>query len=1401
MPTTPVPTTPVPTTPVPTTPVPTTPVPATPTPTTPPVLGCCIRNNGTIATPLYQCAPRTVQANCTGADAVWNEEFTCCELHQCAFLDSCNDNCLKETVCGDRPGCYGGVHDGLECRTLADCFGGYKCVPLEKACRNDGFCRDCQLQEDQKRANGCRPCRHCDSVADALVIGANATGDALRCCLEGQQSIKYTAVLRGSELENSDYSPDYKRASSGFVGKAMIEWFPDSEVAFVTLMSTNLPAPNDVYTLEFLFSSATPRDDFLVGQPKRFAAESFTDSLKTDLDSTLGLGVILAPFVGNAPQAALGGRFVRDSETSRPAGSCDAPGAGGSCRARLGCECANCEDECDTDVILPAPIQAADCNGVEPAYDTSADWSLVFGQFQPEIQPDCAGAVAEKTCKAIVNGTCCLDEGEWRRASLEARRTPTVLAWSNGPMPYDDVHYDLYRIEAAERSVTVKMRRTDSFAAKSLCMAPSTLELLYLIDATQKCDNSAAIRSDRPALIECDETEPNTFIRTITWHFLMPRRGTYIVVASAIARKKRANGNEVPLGTIRGLACINYRLMYTASQIQCPAALCELDACRGARDCDLESCNDLACATQYGRCALAAPSRGHHHVGENYGDDEDGDESSSWSSSPTSSVSTSPSVAPDVCAGEPDGVACIVRGERCGLGVCASEMCSLEYEAELFECDCHCPRECRTYLDCNDRNPETIDLCEPRNGVCLHRPKPVVAPAPLVCPLIRSNVSELEQPVLAACRNTSTTGVAVNGTCSASLACQLGLTLTDNSDQQVLVECTPSAACATADSVCTCAMFGADVCVRRTSANGTAQAVLECTDLNAAPAAAAGLRLFGGKAAAATAGRASLLAFEIEAREGGKLAALVQMALDNAEVAHAAAALDQYGGGGGSACAGAAIESRVIVAGGDAELTDECGSIAAAQCLAADSDSHSGAEWLDRAWRSLDRATRAQITEPNSRNALYDACCAQLFYGIVARECGRGSESSERLSNVRIERSFDSDSGCVAFDDGHRDRDLNDWVAEQRVVELRDSTSGELVAINVHVRPLARGAGYRSAYTMSLRGTGVASLGTGANAACSERARAVFEHTYNADAVAAALRARRGAEFDAATSVTVRRHVLGAAELPAGVLASQHTTRLDGAATSTVPLFADTRTTLPPSAAWLNSRVGGAGVAAAAANDEYAIFDELARVGAPVDASINTRRNTYRVEPLYAASAVIVVPRNSAAQSARSLQFVLENIDCGGAVVLRDVASEPMLSVVVPNEACAAWRWAAEGVALASDPRDTETRVCRGGHEGGYSECSSGDVEAAASCTTSGGLCTQAPASEGVPYEAAAEFLACGRCTLPGACSRNSECVDSECCSERVQLWYARVSEPTLVYRAAPRSLDSNGDEGVELGI
>jgi len=918
----------------------------------------------------------------------------------------------------------------------------------------------------------------------------------------------------------------------------------------------------------------------------------------------------------------------------------------GECRPRLNCACRNCVDKCDfkvaNDVALTLP---ADFTGV--AENSTAVLGPLLGLGDLSGKPYTQGELPRSLCSALRHHSCSLERGLYRLGSIDAHDVNSTAELC-AETQYDKRLYDTYRVYVTERDVSVTIRRVLSAPLADDLVHP----IVYLVDGTDADCFDAFVY--RPQTLAESETELVStglglggFAITQTFTIRVPTTGYYVVAIGFLELAETRGGTPIGTGQRQALRCVEYKVAVNWQQPQCPADLCDgFTTCVDSRDCPIASGTGIAlcnyrCATDYGRCILARPLPELPAAFAHY---------------------QKRAISESVCADQADGAACLLTSVAeneedavrrvCSFGECAAGQCApLVDGPPSFDCDCACARQCTTFLDCNDCDPTTEDVCEHETGTCINRPIDADGDGGGLIFVPTSGVPGVAGPVHA-----------------------------HQSTESEPIDFTPDE----------------------------------------------------------LASDASVLA-----------------ALDAAELAYTASAFDVFGtydarsGARLAPLCNADVERREIKVSVAAHASTECAASVdlAARCLdGAPSASATGHSWFDRAWRSLDRASRAAQALPSSRTALNDACCAQLYYRALGAWCGRHDTDADfwQLDDATVHRAA-LGAECVAFDDGHRDRDLNDWVAEQRVVEVRASGSGALRAVNVHVVPLARGGGYHASYAVSVRGNSVAKIDRGASAACSERSRALMHEAVDAAEIAHELGGRVG--FAKGAHVGVFHHVLNAGSaaehaLPVGVRDSHCTTI--GASDAPiycseqsehgdVALFDDLRAVLPPQARGVDLLAGEAEV---------------------VDDSVNTRRRTRRVPPAFGASAVIVPApgdATSAGAGASSLRFVLRNEDCGAAVVLPAVGAQasdaPPLAVRVPADACAAWRWTHEGVALIEDPALAHG-VCRGGAEGGVLECDAeGGADAQALCEASGGSCTSAPANGGeLAYPHAHAYFTCTDC-------------------------------------------------------
>jgi hypothetical protein len=393
--------------------------------------------------------------------------------------------------------------------------------------------------------------------------------------------------------------------------------------------------------------------------------------------------------------------------------------------------------------------------------------------------------------------------------------------------------------------------------------------------------------------------------------------------------------------------------------------------------------------------------------------------------------------------------------------------------------------------------------------------------------------------------------------------------------------------------------------------------------------------------------------------------------------------------------------------------------------------------------------------------ALRDACCSTLLYNALAWQCGRTTLNVWALADtrvVRIDEHQDVGPRCLAFDDKHRDRDLNELVLEERRVELWQDTIATVRAFNVHTVMLARGSGCTLSYVLVTGdGRSDAALIVGddtASARCPERERAMV----GADNEALRGELAQGTPaLPPGAFIGVTRHATHNVGLPPTVRATECVT------------FGPTGQSYCPR--------GDVAVLFPSAHSAMPLLhpDALEMLGHRFDyrePTSNTQRNTRRVRALYAVSATVVLPPATTSSVNAVVHSLLRNHDCATSVRLGSQYDEVSpLAIAVPAAACGAWRWAAEGVPLLARP-DSRERTCRGGDDSGIVSCTrEPDVCAA------GGQCAAAPAEGGVAYPYAWRYYECVargvRCDRPRA--------DAECCDERVRRWFAYANRD-LVY-------------------
>ena len=502
-------------------------------------------------------------------------------------------------------------------------------------------------------------------------------------------------------------------------------------------------------------------------------------------------------------------------------------------------------------------------------------------------------------------------------------------------------------------------------------------------------------------------------------------------------------------------------------------------------------------------------------------------------------------------------------------------------------------------------------------------------------------------------------------------------------------------------------------------------------------------------------------------------------ALDAAERAYAAASMDRIGAFNAQGdrveplCLADSLESASILISSrttprELEATDCCAATTIrSYCLGGnEQQTRTGRQWSDAAYLALDNAHRAAQAGAATL-AVRDACCAAMIYEAMGAHCGRVSDvwGLASAAVARIEEFADVGARCVATDDGHPDKDLNDFVFELRRVDLVCERGARLCAVNLHTLPLAHGGGHRMSLVVATGDELSLNSAVVDNGNCPARLRAVMP----SQASAAIVRRELGARTPALPSGSFGERVVHALHDPVsaagawsecvtiGPVGKPHCARGD-----VLSLYDNTRAPFPlshPDALeWLNKPVDARGT--------YR------------EATTNTQRGTRRVRALFAVSATLVVaPTRDGLPLPKpidSVRLLLRNEDCGVASLVDSVqlvdAYQTPLTISVPASACAKWSWAAEGQSVFA-VGDQNARLCRGGDDSALASCASDDTCA------EGGKCGATLAQTGVPYPYGWQYFQCVArgvvCGKPGA--------DAMCCDERVRRWYAHAT-PALLY-------------------
>jgi hypothetical protein len=509
-----------------------------------------------------------------------------------------------------------------------------------------------------------------------------------------------------------------------------------------------------------------------------------------------------------------------------------------------------------------------------------------------------------------------------------------------------------------------------------------------------------------------------------------------------------------------------------------------------------------------------------------------------------------------------------------------------------------------------------------------------------------------------------------------------------------------------------------------------------------------------------------------------------RVALDSAERAFAAAAMDRSGGFDADGqrmapiCYADELAQRPVTVSVQQTMTELeskecCGSRELrGYCLGgATTLSRTAQELSNTAFISLDSAHRESQAGAVVL-ALRDACCAAMMLESIGAQCGREGDlwALANARVVRVEAFGDVGARCMAADDGHPDKDLNDFVFELRRVDLFQGA--RLVAVNLHTMPLAHGGGHTTSLVVAT-GDGL-SLGSARidNNECSERLHSAMPVTESVALLKKELGYRTPA-LPAGSFGAVVRHALHNDGLPHVVESWTSCTTFGPVGVDycqrgeVVPLYENTRWSLPVShpdaLEWL-----------AESAKQRSVYREL---------TTNTQRGTRRVRSLYAVSATIVVspPRDGDKPlDVNVVRLLLRNEDCGVTALFDSPQMlgdyEMPLSISVPAAACAGWRWAAEGQPIFAVPSRIEARFCRGGDDSALATCTSTEENECAE----GGLCAQPLTAATVPYPHGWQHFQCAargaRCD-----SSPNAIVDPACCTEEVRRWYAHV-RPELVY-------------------
>jgi len=513
--------------------------------------------------------------------------------------------------------------------------------------------------------------------------------------------------------------------------------------------------------------------------------------------------------------------------------------------------------------------------------------------------------------------------------------------------------------------------------------------------------------------------------------------------------------------------------------------------------------------------------------------------------------------------------------------------------------------------------------------------------------------------------------------------------------------------------------------------------------------------------------------------------ACVRVALDAAERAYAASSMDRVGAFDAKGVRIAPIRTAdgirdvdvMIVAASPLHALESTQCCAAAAirsyCLGGEERAtHSARQWSDIAYLALDNAHRAAQSGAASL-AVRDACCAAMIYEAIGTDSGRVGDQWQLAGArvLRIEEFDDVGARCIATDDGHPDKDLNDFVFEHRRVDLMCDGGRWLCAVNLHTLPLAHGGGHRTSLAVVTGDELSLNSAIVDNGKCAPRLR----NAMPAEASAALVRKELGARTPALPSGSFGERVIqtlygNSDSLIAAVGNWTTCTTIGPVGTTPCPrgdllvLYENTRAPFPLShpdtLEWFTRSA-----------ESRTVYRE---------ATTNTQRGTRRVRPLFAVSATMMIAptRDGSllAKPVEAVRLLVRNEDCGVAALVDSLqmvdSYETPLTISVPASACASWRWADEGQPVFATG-DKNQRWCRGGEDSALVTCALGGAD----ICSEGGTCAPPAVQSGVPYPYGWMFFQCAargvRCDVPNA--------DPRCCDEKVRRWYA-YSTPALLY-------------------